>query len=367
MNIECVVEKLEKAVQQTYRVTGKNLTLPILSTLHLSAYDGKLTIRATNLELGVEVLVPARVNVTGETTVPADVFSSFLSSIPNEQNITLEQEEGVLKITTPTNKTKITTQSVEDFPNIPHLKSDQVFVVKKTDLVHGMGSVSFSASISSIKPELASVYMYKNEDNTLCFVATDSFRLAEKNIVLKKNFKSEPILIPAKNVIEIVRILGDEESDVEVVLESNQISFQTEGVYITSRTIDGTFPDYKQIIPHKFSTEITLLKEDLLNALKVVNVFSNKLHQLKLHIDPQADVFEITTQNTEVGETVQKINATIEGEGVNVTFNYKYVVDCFSSITSDSLTLKLNTGTKPMVITPIGDTSFLYLVMPMNV
>ena len=367
MNIECVIEKLEKAVQQTYRITGKNLTLPILSTLHLKAEKNTLTIKATNLDLGVEVSIPVKVIKEGEVAIPADIFSSFINSISKEQNVSLEAVDGVVCIKTQSNNTKISTYPVDDFPKIPHIKDGKEFLINKNDFIAGLQSVVFSASNSSIKPELSSVYIYTNKDNKLVFVATDSFRLAEKSVILTKEFNSDPILLPAKNIPEILRIINDSDNDISVLIDGSQISLTFDGLYVVSRTIDGTFPDYKQIIPKDFVTQVTVLKEDLLSALKTVNIFSNKLNQVKFSVNINNNTFNISTKNSDIGETDTALDAKMEGEDVDVTFNHKYILDCFSSVNSDSVILKLNTGNKPMIIQPVSDQSFFYLIMPMNV
>lgn len=366
MNIECVVEKLESAVSKAYRVTGKNLTLPILSALYLKAHNNSLIIKATNLDIGVEVTIPVRVIKDGEIAIPADVFMSFINSISKNEKLNLNVIDGVVEIQTPTNKTKITTQSIEDFPSIPHIEKGKKCHIKKQNLISGLQSVVFSASHSSIKPELSSVYIY-NKNNQLFFVATDSFRLAEKNVSLEGEYGGDSILLPAKNIPEIIRICDDGDDEIEIITDINQISFSYNGVYIVSRTIDGVFPDYNQIIPKEYSTEVTLLKDDFIKALKTVTIFSNKLNQVTFSIKKIEKYFSISTKNTDVGETETKLNASIEGDDVVITFNHKYIIDCFSSINTDSVILKLNNENKPMVIKPVSDSSFLYLVMPMNV
>jgi DNA polymerase-3 subunit beta len=140
----------------------------------------------------------------------------------------------------------------------------------------------------------------------------------------------------------------------------------SDGVYLTSRVIDGVFPDYRQILPKEFKTEAVVLKQDLLSSLKLSNIFSDKFNQVNFSIKPKAKMFEISSINSDVGENKTNLDATMTGEDVELGFNFKYFLDCFQSINSDSISIKLNQSSKPMVISGVSDKSFTYLIMPMN-
>ena len=152
----------------------------------------------------------------------------------------------------------------------------------------------------------------------------------------------------------------------QIRIDKNQISFLKEGIYLTSRLIDGTFPDYKQIIPKEHKTEGVVLKYDLVNSLKMSNIFADKFSQVTFHILPKEKIFKITTKNIDVGENINNLEAVIRGDEISISFNHKYIIDCFQSIDSDSVSLSFSDMNKPMVIRGVGDKSFLYLVMPMN-
>ena len=152
----------------------------------------------------------------------------------------------------------------------------------------------------------------------------------------------------------------------KVCFNKNQISFSSDNAYLTSRVIDGVFPDYRQIIPKNSETTATILKQDLLNALKLSNIFSDKFNQVNLRILPQEKVFELSSANNDVGENKTYLDAAITGENIELGFNYKYFLDCFQSITTDSVSIKLSGAASPITISPVGDTSFTYLIMPMN-
>ncbi len=364
MNIKCEAKKIKQSIQYADRITGKNLTLPVLSSILLIASGKTLKFRATNLNLGIEIDIPVKVIKEGVVAIKGEVLSQVFSTISDNEEVDLNLENDNLVISTKNNRLLIKSNSYEDFPTIPVVQGDK-YTLSIKKLVEGIKSVVYSCSVSDIKPEMASVYIYSDGD-TLVFVATDSFRLAEKRIKTKHSTEFIPILIPYKNIIEIVRIFENIDEDVECVVSKNQVSFMYNGIYISSRVIDGIFPDYKQIIPKSFTTEVVLLRQDFLNALKISNIFSDKFNQITFTIDPSNKKCELEARNNDIGENKTKIDAAIEGEEVSMSFNYRYIIDCFQSITQDSITLKFNGSNKPLIIKGGSDQSFLYLVMPMN-
>lgn len=365
MNIECVKDKLSYAISKAEKITGKNISLPILNCLLLEAKDSLLTIKATNLDLGIEINIPVKVNKSGKVAVSGSILNNFLSNINNDKNIYLEEVNGNLKISTNHYESIIKTFPVDDFPNIPKVESSTPFTFNAPNLIKGLKSVMYSASVSTIRPTLSSILVL-SEDEEVVFVATDSFRLAEKKISVKKHKDFNQILIPFKNTTEIIRVLENTKEDVNVYLNENQIAFVFEDVYLTSRVIDGTFPDYKQIIPKETKTEVILLKQDLINTLKISNIFADKFSQVIFNVSSKNKTFKVSTKNMDVGENISNLDAVIKGDDLTISFNYKYIIDCFQSIDSDSVSLSFSDNNKPVVIKGVSDKSFLYLVMPMN-
>ena len=174
------------------------------------------------------------------------------------------------------------------------------------------------------------------------------------------------ILIPFKNVSEILRVFGDHTGILKVCFNKNQISFSSDNTYLTSRVIDGIFPDYRQIIPKNSTTTTISLKQDLLNALKLSNVFSDKFNQVNLSIKPKEKLFELSSANNDIGENKTYLDAALTGENIELGFNYKYFLDCFQSIPTDSVSIKLSGDSSAIVVSPVSDFSFTYLIMPMN-
>ncbi|MDE2399499.1 MAG: DNA polymerase III subunit beta [Patescibacteria group bacterium] len=364
MKLECKIEELKNGISKAERVIGKNLTLPILNSILLSTGKNSLILRATNLSIGVEIEIPAKVAQEGVIAISGSVLNNIFSNFSQNEDVLLEGIDGNLLITTKKSKIKLKGQPHDDFPTIPKV-SGVDFEIESKKLIDGIKSVYYSSLISDIKPEISSVFIYTKDDN-LVFVSTDSFRLAEKKIKTKNLPDIIGILIPFKNVSEILRIFGEFTGVLKLCFNKNAISFSSNNIYLTSRVIDGIFPDYHQIIPKEATSTVVVLKQDLLNALKISNIFSDKFNQVNLAVKPKEKIFELSSTNNDIGENKTYLDATITGENVELGFNYKYFLDCFQSITTDSISIKFSGATRPIVISAVSDSSFTYLIMPMN-
>jgi DNA polymerase III subunit beta len=364
MKIDCVQAKLADALRKTERVSGKNTTLPILSSVLLEVKGAQLFVRATNLELGVEISIPVKAEKEGKVAVSAQAVSSYVSSLRGK-NVSLVTEEKTLTIISEKQKATFNTFDHTDFPTIPQVSGTSM-LVNAEKLRAGIRSVVYSASISSIKPELSSVYISGNDNNELVFVATDSFRLAEKKINEKSVKDFDPMLIPYKNVLEIERLLEGINNDVEIVFGDNQIACLYDSLYVTSRVVDGSFPDYKKIIPDTYTTKVVVLKSDLIDAFKVSTIFSGKFNKVSLTVNPKENTLTIESRSSEVGENRAEIDVKVEGEPLTVDFNYRYITDAFQAIESDSVELLFNGVSRPLVLRGSGSKDFTYIVMPMN-
>lgn len=365
MKIESIKEQLEDALNKASKVAGKNITLPVLSGFYMDARQSSLSIKATNLDIGVSINIPVKVIEPGIVVVPATTISSFISLLTKDRKVSISTKEQVLEIKTPTTKTNIKTLPSEDFPVIPEIGDDEAFSLPAKDLIDGIRSVVYASAVGTIKPELSSILMaYDGE--SLVFAATDSFRLAEKKVRVKKAPHFKQILIPQRNAVEIIRIFDRNSDEISISVEEHQMALRSQNIYLTSRIIDGTFPDYKQIMPKKITSKAVLLKQDLVNSLKTNLLFADNFNQLSLKLLPKAKSFEIESKNQNVGDTINKIDSVLEGEDISINVNHKYFADCLQSISTDSVSIEFEGQAKPIVIRGVGDQSFLYLAMPMN-
>lgn len=366
MKLESTLEKISLATSRVQKVSAKNLSLPILENILLIAKDNTLTFRSTNLHIGVEVSFPVKIKEEGEVAVNLLVFSNIISNLKNEHKLTLEvKNDNLLEIKTEKSVMDIKLFPHQDFPTLPHLKDAVEIKLPIEKIIDGVRSVVYSASLSDIKPEIASVFIYP-EANELVFVSTDSFRLAEKRIVLDTQQDFPGVIIPVKNIQECIKVFSGVSEDVSIFIGENQLSIQSSEIYFTSRIVDGNYPDYKQIIPQEYQTEMVLLKEDLIQSLRLVNVFSDNFNQILLKADQKAGRIDLHSRNSDVGENTTSVDAAISGKDVQMHLNHKYLSDCFASIASDSLSFSFTENNKPFIIRGVGDKSFLYLIMPMN-
>jgi DNA polymerase III subunit beta len=364
MKIECILEKLNTPLQTAVRSTSKSGTLPSLQGIYLEAKQNKLIITATNLDIGVRFTIPVKVEKEGDVLVNGDVLAKVVGSIQNnEKNITLELVGDMLHIKTEKSSVIINTLQKDEFPPLPKIEGNTIDI-QKSVLVEGLRTVSFAAATTDIKPEIASVYIY-NEPGVLVFVATDSFRLAEKKIKVKhtSDFK---ILIPNKNVQEIIRLCEHLEDNIRLTYSDTMLTIEDTHIYITARVVDGQFPDYRRIIPTETVIEVKMLKSDLQNSLKLSTLFSDMFNQLTVSVQSDTQTVELTTKNQSIGSVEQKIAASISGESIQMNFNYKYIQEVLGVIVKESIQCSFTTNNKAVVLRQHGDDSFLYLIMPLN-
>ncbi len=364
MKLECINEKLKSVVSVADRLTGKNVALPALSSILLVASGKSLKVRATNLSLGIEIEIPAKVEKEGVVAVTGAILSNFLSNTPSNGSLEINTENDNIRISSKTSNALIKCVPYEDFPTLPTVNG-MSFEIQTEKLLDGFRSVVFSGAQSDIKPEIASVYVY-SEDNEIIFVATDSFRLAEKRIKMKTAIEMTPILIPLKNVSDIVRTFEASGDTVVVTVSEHQVSFTSGGFYVTSRLVSGIFPDYRQIIPKEQNTEAVILKSDLIQAIRLSNVFSGKFNQINLVLDPANKTCSLSSKNSDIGEQKTVITGAIKGDKIEVLLNYRYISEVLNIIGSDSISIECSEVNKPIVVKGIGESGFLYLMMPMN-
>lgn len=364
MKLVCKKNDLREALGLAERLTGRNLSLPILAGVLLEAEGEIVVIRATNLEVGVEIKLPAKVEKEGQVVLKGGTLISLLSNL-KEDKITLELVNENILVSSVNHTTLVKALPIGDFPSLPVKPDSNDIEISAEILVNGLKSVFFSAASSSIKPEINSVYLY-TDDNHLVFVATDSFRLSEKKIKMPALAANWEMIIPARNVAEIIHLFETVKDTVVLNYNKNQLTITSNNFYFISRLIDGVYPDYRQIMPKDAKTEVILNREEFIADLKLVNIFANKLNQIDFKVQAGEKKVEIVSQNAEVGESATHIGAEIKGEPIEMIFNVRYLLEMFQSLSDGEVMIKFNGKTKPVLFRGAADTTFSYLVMPMN-
>lgn len=364
MHIQVGTQEIKKILETTARVSTKHVTLPVLQCVLLETGANEITIKATNLEIGIEGKASAKIITQGSVAVPAQVLLQTVNLV-SQKEITLLLEGDVLHVETKTSKTEIKTIPFDDFPSIPRIQ-DTKLRINGSVFALGIKTAAFAASQSSIKPELGSIYIFQKKEHTLTFVATDSFRLVEKTVPMQGLVLDNPLLIPFKNALEIARVAEEKENEdsIELCVNENQCAIASGSLYITSRLTNGTFPDYEQIIPKEYVTHATLLTNDLAHALKKTNIFLNKFMQLTCTVTENDITF--SSQSSEVGTTTESVHASVEGDEITLNFNQRYIHEVMGYLVDDSVTLHFAGIGRPVVLESVHDKTLRYLVMPMN-
>lgn len=357
-------DKMLHAVLIAERIVGKKESLPVLSCILLDA-GKELSVRATNLEAGVDTKVPGNVGERGIVAVPAAILSQTLRAVSGD-TVTLKTDGPNLLIESRGSKTLIKAVPHDEFPMFSTSGKGKGIQISRERLLQALQSVAYAASTSMIRPELGSVYV-KVDDSKMVAVATDSFRLAEKTVSDASGGGSAEVLLPLKHAQELMHILEKTNAEkVDIVIDDAQLVLSADGIQFASRVIDGTFPNYKEIVPKSFTTEATLLKGDFTETLRKARVFAGADQHVGFHVYPKKKVFDVTAQSAAIGEMSDTLEAAVSGEDIDVNFHIGYVADCLQSIPSDSITLGFSGAGKPLVVRGVFDTSFTYLVMPLN-
>lgn len=364
MKIEILKDHLTTALGIAAGVSNKNLSLPVLGCVVIAVSGDKAVLKATNLDVSVEASLKAKIISEGIVAVPAQTLTQTINTLI-DQKLTLSAEGNSLVINGEHSTTSITTIDPAEFPTLPYVKkTDTSAALPAHDFAAALKSVVFAASVSSIKPELSSVAL-SLEKGELTAVATDSFRLAEVKIPVKVKNGFPTTLIPARNIPGILRAI-DGAGDIEVRVDDNQCSFVAGFGYLTSRTIDGAFPDYRAIIPKESVASATCLTEDAVRAFRKAAIFADAFNQVHLSFKRSEKSFTVQALNASVGEAIDHIPAAIDGEDSDINFNARYVSDALAVIATDSVSFSVAGPGKPMLITDIPRKGFTYLVMPMN-
>lgn len=342
----------------------RSATLAALSGIAIVAGDDGIKLRATNLETGIDLTVEGSVKNPGVVVLPAHVLREIAGSFSGQGSITLEHAGDTVVIGSGAGKSTMKTLPAEDFPVIPIPRSpDATLTLSGTVLRELIGAVAACASVSTVRPELASVFL-SGEGGVLKAVASDSFRLAEKKIPVEKTAKPFRVLIPAKNAVDILQTLP--EGEVKVTLDEHQCAFSWKEGVVTTRLVAAQYPDYAQIIPKSYTAEATVLRKDFETALRRVSVFSDTFQKVRLGFDPKAKRVSFESRNADVGESAENLPASVSGEGIELSFNHRYLASPLPLISAENLTLSAGGIGRPLVIRGTGDASYLYLVMPMN-
>lgn len=367
MKIICLQENLKEGLVILERATSKNQNLPLLHNISLKTETGVIKVFATDLEIGVEVCIPCKVEKQGEVIIPIKTILQFIQNLPNTK-ITIEIKNKTVFIETEYNKITIPSFNTNEFPTTPKIKSKKnIEITDALILKNTLQQVLNSTAVSYSLPEITGVLCVVKE-NTIIFVATDSFRLAEKTIFKKNSFITNitaVFILPQKTAQELTRIITLN-NPVIVTLDDNQVMFSLQNITIISRLINGKYPNYEQIIPKTHKTVITLQKNEFLNQIKLASFFSSKINDIIITIKKEKKTLEIKSSDQSKGEFQASLpSLEITGENTEVVFNYKYLIDGLNNLSEDDFVFEINGPASPALFkSKSGD--YRYIIMPIK-
>ena len=376
MKLIILQEKLKEGVRVVERISTKSLSLPVLNNILVKAEKNFLNMATTDLEIGIKWWALAKVEKEGAITVPARVFSDFINFLPNKQ-IALELKDSTLTIECENYQTSLKGLNPEDFPIIPQITEGESISVDSHSFCQGLSQIADIAIPSTAKLEISGIFFIFQKD-FIKMAATDSFRLGEKtfypNLKTPNTLSREyTLILPQKAAKEIINIFGEKEGELRICFSPNQILFELPmaetshpQIQLISRLIEGEYPNYQEIIPKKYETQVIFQRNEFLNQIKSAALFSGKINEAKLKIDPKKEKVELFSQNPDLGEYHSHLAGKIKGKELEISFNHRFLADGLLNIKSSEVVFELTGPEGPGVLKPAGDPSYLYVVMPIK-
>jgi DNA polymerase-3 subunit beta len=360
-------ENLARGLSVVSRAVS-NRSLPVLTNVLLKTEDAGLKLTATNLEIGITYWVPGKIGSDGATSVPARLLTDLVNSLPGGEPIDLELGEGeTLHIRSGRFESNIKGISADDFPTVQTAGERPVTRIPQNVLRHALEETAFAAASDEARPILTGV-LARFEGDQLTLAAADNFRIAVKTITILTPGRGS-VVIPARALHELSRVLTDTDDPVSVVLAHarNQILFHIEGIDLVSRLIDGQYPNYQSVLPASHSTRAVPDREELLRAVRPAALIAHESANIvKLGVGLDGDPGITVSANAEVGDHVGRIEAQVDGDGTTIAFNARFLADVLTNVDAEQFALELNGPLSPGVFKPLGDDRYVHVVMPLR-
>lgn len=360
MKLAVTQENLAKALNTVARVANTRNTLPILANVLLQTAGNRLSISATNLDIGITHRIGSKIEKNGSITVPARLMQDFITSLP-EGVLKLEMADNKLQITTDQYKSAINGIAADDFPVMPAISAGSTWKAVANELKKALSQIVFAASADDARPVLTGVYFHSAGGEVVA-VATDSYRLAERK--LGKNKASVGFLVPATAAQDLLRIISDTDKDITVTHDDQQVLFQVGDITLVARLIEGNYPDYRKLIPSKFGTVAKLTRDDFLNISKVSALFAREAAgSITIKVDNKR--VSINAIASQLGENTAAAQAEVKGSG-EVTLNSRYLIDALNAFTGQKVEFCFNGKLEPCILRSSDDPKYLHLIMPLR-
>ena len=380
MKITCLQENLSRGLAVVGRAVANRATLPVIHNVLLSVDQSMLKLSATNLEIAMTTWVGAKIEEEGSITVPARLLSEFVNSLPNDPiNLQLDEGSGLLEISSGSSKAHINITDASEFPPIPTVDDGIAAEVDPLVLRSAITRVAFAAATEESRPVLTGVEL-KLDESKFTMAAADGFRLAVHHGALLKPVPEEmSVIIPARTMNELNRLISDREEPVEILMTpaKGQVMFRIRGsdtVEIVSQLLQGTFPNYEQLIPQSYTTRAVMDLPTVLRAARTASIFARdgsniiRMHLMPAEADTEPPKVEISARSEEVGDNEDTVDLDeIEGEEGKIAFNSRYLLDVLSVLEKGKVALETTTSSSPGVFKPTDSDDYIHVVMPMFV
>ena len=369
MKLSVMQENLARGLSVVSRAVSTRSTLPVLANVLLKTEDAGLKLTATNLEIGITYWVPGKIESDGATTVPAKLLTDYVNALQGGERVDLELTAGeTLHLRAGRSESHLKGIDADEFPAIQTAGERPTTRIAQKVLRQALEETAFAAASDEARPILTGV-LARFEGSTLTLAAADNYRIAVKTIPILDAVADTSVVIPARALNELARILADVDEPVDIVLAQarNQILFHLEGVDLVSRLIDGQFPNYQQVLPQSHTTRAVLDREELLRAVRPAALIAHESANIvKLQIEANGNAGITVSANAEVGDHVGQVEAAVEGDGTTIAFNARYLADVLTNVDAEQFALELNGPLSPGVFRPIGDDQYVHVVMPVR-
>ncbi len=375
MKVTVLQENLARGLSTVFKAVSPRSTLPVLANILIASDEGRLRLSATNLEMGITCWIPARIDEEGSTTVPARTFSDLVSTLPSDQVLLkLDPSTQTLNVRGGTSTNDIKCIDAQEFPPMPVPDFEGAIQINVGDFREMIHQVAFAASSDEARPVLMGVLVQVDNDK-LTMAAADGFRLSVRKAVLSTpSPASLSAIVPAQALKELARVATDSEEPIYMVMPKGrgQVVFRVKDVEVVSQLIDGTFPDFQQIIPRSYKSRTLVSTSSLLKACKQAEIFARegsnvaRLNIKSAQSEMQPSEVEISATSEETGKNETIVEATVDGSGLLIAFNVKFLREALEVIRTPNVALETSAPNAPGVVKPVGDDQFLHVIMPMH-
>lgn len=373
MKLTILQENLSKGLTIVSKTVTSKGQLPILANILFNASKKGLKITTTNLETGINILLPAKVEKQGSLTVPARIITDFVASLPPDK-VMLNADKEKLEVSCLSYRAVINGMAASEFPHVPNLEKlgelKKEIRLEKEKFAQAVNQVAFAAAADATRPVLNGVRISSSQGK-IQFVATDGYRLSVFKFKMAKPAQIPTLIVPARALIEVGRIIeseGEEEEQIKVALtkEANQVIFSIRNTEIVSRLIEGKFPEFEKIIPEKGETEVFADKEEFLRSIRSASIFArDSANIVKLKISNEK--LKITANAPEVGKNEIEFEVKTNGKEAKAAFNCRFLLDFLSVFSQESFVFETSGPLKPGLFRAPQDTSFIHIIMPVRV